>query len=306
MTRAISLIRLPFRAAASAGIIGAIATVALAGCPSGGVGDPCIPEDEYKEDFSGFTLNDEFIESRSFQCQTRICLVNHFQGRVSCPQGQTPPTQCTNTEDACANGEICATAGAVFSNCNPDPCEDESQIDCANGDGQNEACAFEKCNDAGYCECTPAGCPSGYKCDDDTKRCVIKVCCVDEDDDDKCDTEGDAVADRCFRPGSDVPIATSVCPQCTERGADKTVYCSCRCGQAEGEEEDDNFNFCECPDGFSCEEIRPNVGLGDVQLTGKYCIRDGSKWIDDTETPCGSLVEGAVAVTGCDGQLAAN
>ncbi|HYQ15395.1 MAG TPA: hypothetical protein VEQ58_06555, partial [Polyangiaceae bacterium] len=28
------------------------------------------------------------VESRSFQCETRLCLVNHFQGRVSCPFGQ--------------------------------------------------------------------------------------------------------------------------------------------------------------------------------------------------------------------------
>ena len=63
-------------------------SLALVGCPSGGVGDPCIPEEEYLENFAGFKLTEENIESRSFQCKTRICLVNHFQGRVSCPQGQ--------------------------------------------------------------------------------------------------------------------------------------------------------------------------------------------------------------------------
>ena len=37
----------------------------LVGCPSSGVGDPCIPEDEYKEGFSGFKVTEENIESRS-------------------------------------------------------------------------------------------------------------------------------------------------------------------------------------------------------------------------------------------------
>jgi hypothetical protein len=59
----------------------------LAGCQPGGVGDPCIPEDEYQRDFSGFSVEEVNVESRSFQCETRICLVNHFQGRVSCPYG---------------------------------------------------------------------------------------------------------------------------------------------------------------------------------------------------------------------------
>jgi hypothetical protein len=57
------------------------------GCPSGGIGDPCTPEDEYQQKFSGYAVSEVNIESRSFQCETRLCLVNHFQGRVSCPYG---------------------------------------------------------------------------------------------------------------------------------------------------------------------------------------------------------------------------
>ena len=58
------------------------------GCGVTGVGDPCIPEDEYQKGFSGYGVTETNVESRSFQCETRICLVNHFQGRVSCPYGQ--------------------------------------------------------------------------------------------------------------------------------------------------------------------------------------------------------------------------
>ncbi|HEY6559619.1 MAG TPA: hypothetical protein VI072_20195, partial [Polyangiaceae bacterium] len=56
---------------------------------AGGVGDPCIPEAEYDLYFNNFSQADVFAETRSFQCETRICLVNHFQGRVSCPYGQS-------------------------------------------------------------------------------------------------------------------------------------------------------------------------------------------------------------------------
>ena len=62
--------------------------VCLPGCNPGGVGDPCIPESEYATDFNGFDPREVYVESRSFQCETRLCLINHFQGRVSCPYGQ--------------------------------------------------------------------------------------------------------------------------------------------------------------------------------------------------------------------------
>ncbi|RYE80948.1 MAG: hypothetical protein EOO74_01295 [Myxococcales bacterium] len=67
----------------------AVALSAFAGgCQTGGVGDPCTPEDEYQPAFSGFAPGEVNVESRSFQCETRVCLVNHFRGRVSCPLGQ--------------------------------------------------------------------------------------------------------------------------------------------------------------------------------------------------------------------------
>ena len=61
------------------------------GCQSGGIGDPCVPEDEYQQYFSGYAITQVNLESRSFQCETRLCLVNHFQGRVTCPYGQPDP-----------------------------------------------------------------------------------------------------------------------------------------------------------------------------------------------------------------------
>jgi hypothetical protein len=82
--------RLTSRAALTGCILALAAGV---GCESGGVGDPCTPEDEFFDNFSGFSVGEVNVESRSFQCETRVCLVNKFQGRVSCPYGTngTPP-----------------------------------------------------------------------------------------------------------------------------------------------------------------------------------------------------------------------
>src|SRR5262249_14304000 len=78
------------------------------GCKSGGVGDPCVPEDEYDQNFSGFAVTETNVESRSFQCETRVCLVNHFQGRVSCKYGQT---------DVEANMANCPQSGKTSQQC---------------------------------------------------------------------------------------------------------------------------------------------------------------------------------------------
>ena len=68
----------------------AVAVVALSGtgCQTTGVGDPCTPEAEYNTSFLGFNFHEVSTESADFQCFSRLCLVNHFQGRVSCPYGQ--------------------------------------------------------------------------------------------------------------------------------------------------------------------------------------------------------------------------
>ena len=146
-------------------------------CQSGGVGDPCVPEDEYVQNFPGYNVGEVNAEAKSFQCETRLCLVNHFQGRVSCPYGQALP------------------AGMPG---------------------------------AGSTNCTVPGDPNR-------------------------------------------PITVQVNPQLKARQADKAVYCSCRC-----DGKDKNARYCKCPSGFSCTDTIPNPGVGDAELAGSYCIRDGA------------------------------
>jgi hypothetical protein len=66
--------------------------------PPGSVptGAPCVPRLERDASFNGFGLEAVNLEFGSFECASNICLLNHFQGRASCPYGQT-------TEDALQN-----------------------------------------------------------------------------------------------------------------------------------------------------------------------------------------------------------
>ena len=171
------------------------------GCQAGGVGDPCTPEDEYQTTFSGFDAAELNIESRSFQCETRVCLVNHFRGRVSCPLGMNedvlsgllnyqaqkngtafpaPGLQCPQDASGKAHGTMTAQ-GCVIAPDDPAVCRIPGES------GKNaqtvQVTVNPQCTGAGttdrtagnavYCSCRCAGddpnanyctCPSGYTC----------------------------------------------------------------------------------------------------------------------------------------------
>jgi hypothetical protein len=120
------------------------------GCEAGGVGEPCTPEDEYQAAFSGFGVTEVNVESRSYSCETRVCLVNHFQGRVSCPYGQT-------AEDVAAGTFKCKIPGSQ----DPVTAPVDPQL------------VRRKTSETVYCSCRCDGpesnaryceCPSGYGC----------------------------------------------------------------------------------------------------------------------------------------------
>jgi hypothetical protein len=133
-----------------------------AGCQSGGVGDPCTPEDEYQKYFSGYAETEVNIESRSFQCETRLCLVNHFRGRVSCPYGQLDAKikAAPAGQDAPDESSFCHIPGTTgFAN------RIQVQV--------SPQVLKRRPNDAVYCSCRCNGsdangryckCPSGYQC----------------------------------------------------------------------------------------------------------------------------------------------
>jgi hypothetical protein len=203
------------------GIVGfALSPALMAGCKATGVGDPCTPEQEYDPTFNGFDEAEVNVESKSFQCQTRLCLVNHFQGRVSCPYGQ----------DAQGN---------------------------------------------------PPKDPSG-KLFNDSHGNPIAACGVPGSTPDGTGKQSEPISGN----ANDPKTLATVKPECTDRTADKAVYCSCRCANVNGRT-DDGANYCKCPDGFQCTQLVTPIGPTDTGLTGAYCIKSGTAY-DPTNacTPC--------------------
>ena len=156
--------------------LAALAAYGALGCESGGVGDPCIPEDEYKQDFNGYALTEVNVESRSFQCETRVCIVNHFQGRVSCPYGQEDPTGGSLAPDDRArcripgtNGLTCTDASGNLADCNGSNNADEITVPV------DPQLIYRNAQDTVYCSCRCKGpdknaryceCPSGFVCEE--------------------------------------------------------------------------------------------------------------------------------------------
>jgi hypothetical protein len=134
------------RALCGALSIGALAFLGMVSCgKTDGIGDPCVPEDEYSPKFSGFAISEVGLEARSVQCASRLCLVNHFQGRVGCPLGQK------------AGEGGCVVPGS----------SDPVTVDVAPWDLDRSADATVYCScrcdgpdpNARYCDC-----PSGFSC----------------------------------------------------------------------------------------------------------------------------------------------
>lgn len=152
------------------GLVGVAAAAAVVvgagtGCKQTGVGNPCVPEQEYDPTFSGFVVDQVNVESKSYQCETRLCLVNHFQGRVSCPYGQDKEGQPPGGAKACV---IPGTAEAISGP--PD--------DTKNGKAVPPQCAGRTSEQAVYCSCRCANidgrtddganycqCPDGFACE---------------------------------------------------------------------------------------------------------------------------------------------
>lgn len=261
---------------------------ALTGGP-GKMGDPCIPDSEKNYQFPGFKVSEINLVSNDFDaCETGVCLVNHFQGRVSCPLGQPAPKPCHGGDDTttCAADEKCVEAGVL-----PVFCEGTCYP-------LGSVCNSLK----GACECsTDAHCPEGTTCDTATKECKRYVCrgpaagCQSADASDE-ENAGKA----CCMPGTGMPVAAAVCGQCdsaSKRDATNAVYCSCRCGAAEGAPPED-AEYCTCPDGFECKQVIPYVGLGDPSLTGKFCVKPATSY--ESGATCG-LVNGYADPSTCSG-----
>ena len=147
-------------------ILAALTGVVGTACQSGGVGDPCIPEDEYSKSFSGYSATEVNVESRSFQCETRVCLVANFAGRVSCPYGQKPrgtssPTEANSADKSAPADDQCYLPGKKQDPANSIDVPVAAQL----LDRPPDKAVYCSCRCDGpdknvrYCQC-----PSGYAC----------------------------------------------------------------------------------------------------------------------------------------------
>ncbi len=158
-----------------AGLTVSVLAVALSGtgCQSTGVGDPCTPEKEYDPTFAGFVEQEVSTEGESFQCMTRLCLVNHFQGRATCPYGQDsmgngiPPVPASNG---------CVTPGISSKVTGPVQADGKTPVNAMVGYAVQPQCTERTKDQTVYCSCRCAdingtqnggnfcNCPSGFTC----------------------------------------------------------------------------------------------------------------------------------------------
>jgi hypothetical protein len=116
--------------------------LALTGCPSTGVGDPCTPESTPE---GGFQASETYLETSSVQCRTRVCMVYKLNG---------DPTQ--TFEDCLARGE------------SPAACEDFPSREELS---QRVFCTCRCGTASGADDGTPlCECGEGFVCSDDASR----------------------------------------------------------------------------------------------------------------------------------------
>ena len=88
----------------------------------GQIGDPCTPTGEGQAGAPGpHAVTELSVEDQFDACNSGICLVNHFQGRVSCPLGQATPPSCAGPDDtSCGAGASCVASEPHYgSYCDP-------------------------------------------------------------------------------------------------------------------------------------------------------------------------------------------
>jgi len=88
------------------------------------------------------------------------------------------------------------------------------------------------------------------------------------------------ITSGCTVPGTSTPVrpngteaGQSINPQCLNRVASLTVYCSCRCADAEG---NTGTSYCTCPSGYDCTQVVPATQEG----AGGYCIQSGTAYAE--------------------------
>jgi hypothetical protein len=128
--------------------------------PDAAVGTPCIPSPELSASFAGFQFNELTVDEGNAACGNLVCLVNHLQGRTTCPYGQNSNG---NGPPPAAGCTVPGTGMPVTPNAG------------AMGQGVLPQCLGRTASTTVYCSCRCADengnsdgpfctCPAGYSC----------------------------------------------------------------------------------------------------------------------------------------------
>lgn len=126
------------------------------------LGAPCIPWSETQSDFSGFSSSYGIDLSVEYErCEGQLCLAHHFQGRVTCPYGQTQHDLTLPAD----HERRCRTMAPTTGDITPEPVE----VAVA------PQLVARRAEDVVHCSCRCAGpdpnaeyctCPNGMECVD--------------------------------------------------------------------------------------------------------------------------------------------
>jgi hypothetical protein len=91
----------------------------------------------------------------------------------------------------------------------------------------------------------------------------------------------------CTVPGTGAPVTVKVLPQCTDRRAADTVYCSCRCANVAGRT-DDGASYCNCANSFVCTQLVTSIGMPNDTFSGAYCMKPQTAYdpLNSCHTQC--------------------
>lgn len=148
------------------------------------LGEICVPSDEANPAFGGFETTDVVVDAASTSCASGVCLVQNFQGRVSCPFGNLGEGSCRtpgSNEPVTAPvvAQLVARPPSLAATCS---CRCAGPGDgpfCACGEGQEcvplVAALGLAGDDLAGSYCVPQGAtgsvPSGATCNDDPDAC---------------------------------------------------------------------------------------------------------------------------------------
>lgn len=102
-----------------------------AACSDEGVGDPCTPEAiPVKNGMFGFEASENYVESSSVQCRSRLCIVNRLDNGTAGTIPADPRVVCeqTNGQQGCVTAQ--QLQDSVFCTCKCGGPKTSEQCDC--------------------------------------------------------------------------------------------------------------------------------------------------------------------------------